>query len=104
MSSDEVANNSRTCSKNYDKLCSWTSEGKKSYLEADFEVTNIEQAFATTQMRLIDSFNLSTHGAKTDFVWERDICLTEHCAKQIPTRYLFFSKKILSFKKKFSLF
>ena len=38
---------SKTGLKNWNKLCSRTSEGKKTYLEADFEVTNIEQASAT---------------------------------------------------------
>ena len=41
---------------------------KKTYLEADFETSNIELAFATIQMRLVASFNLSTCGAKTEFV------------------------------------
>lgn len=39
--------NSKIGLKNWNKLCSWTSEGKKTYLEADFEVPNIEQASAT---------------------------------------------------------
>ena len=39
--------NSKTGLKNWNKLCSRTSEGKKTYLEADFEVSNIELASAT---------------------------------------------------------
>ena len=54
--------------KNWNKLYARTSEGKKTYLEADFKTPNIAQAFATIQMRLVASFNLSTRGAKTEFV------------------------------------
>ena len=54
--------------KNWNKLYARTSEGKKTYLEADFETPNIKIAFATIQMRLVASFNLSTCGAKTDFI------------------------------------
>ena len=53
---------------NWNKLYAQTSEGKKTYLEADFEIPNIEIDFATIQMRLVAIFNLSTYGAKTDFV------------------------------------
>ncbi len=60
--------NSETGMKNQNKLCPRISEGKKTYLEADFEVSNIELASTIIQMRLVAIFNLSTHGAKTDFV------------------------------------
>ena len=43
----EESKNSKTGLKNWNKLCSRTSEDKKTYLEADFEVPNIEQASAT---------------------------------------------------------
>ena len=43
----EESKNSKIGLKNWNKLCSWTSEGKKTYLEADFEVSNIEQVYAT---------------------------------------------------------
>ena len=43
----EESKNSKTGLKNWNKLCLWTSEGKKTYLEADFEVSNIELASAT---------------------------------------------------------
>ena len=43
----EESKNSKTGLKNWNKLCSRTSEGKKTYLEADFEVSNIELASAT---------------------------------------------------------
>ena len=43
----EESKNSETSLKNWNKLCSRTSEGKKTYLEADFEVPNIELAFTT---------------------------------------------------------
>ena len=72
--------------KNWNKLCRQISEGKKTYLEADFEVSNIELAFATIQMRLVASFNLSTCGAKTEFVWGSYAFFTEQCTKQIPIR------------------
>ena len=42
--------------------------GKKTYLEANFEVPSIELASATIWMRLVARFHLSTRGAKTDFV------------------------------------
>ena len=42
LSCYEESKNSKTGSKNWNKLCSRTSEGKKTYLEADFEVPNIE--------------------------------------------------------------
>ena len=32
---------------NWNKLCSWTSESKRTYLEADFEVPNSELTSAT---------------------------------------------------------
>ena len=37
----------KTTPKNQNNLCLRTSEGKKTYLEADFEVSNIELASAT---------------------------------------------------------
>ena len=43
----EESKNSKTGLKNWNKLCSWTSEGKNIYLDADFEVPNIELAYAT---------------------------------------------------------
>ena len=43
----EESKNSKTGLKNWNKLCSWTSEGKKTYLEANFEVPNIEHAYVT---------------------------------------------------------
>ena len=43
----EESKNSKTGLKNWNKLCSRTSEGKKTYLEADFEVPKIELASAT---------------------------------------------------------
>ena len=43
----EESKNSKTGMKNWNKLCSWTSEGKKTYLEDDFEVSNIELVSAT---------------------------------------------------------
>ena len=67
-SSDEEAKHSRTGLKNFGKLRSRTSEAKKSYLEAEFEMTIMNIAFKTIQMRLVDSLNLSTRGAKTNFV------------------------------------
>ena len=39
--------NFKTGLKNWNKLCSRTSEGKKTYLEDDFEVSNIELVSAT---------------------------------------------------------
>ena len=39
--------NSKTGLKNWNKLCPRTSEGKKTYLEDDFEVSNIEQFSST---------------------------------------------------------
>ena len=38
----EESKNSETGLKNWNKLCPRTSEGKKTYLENDFEVSNIE--------------------------------------------------------------
>ena len=43
----EESKNSKTGVKNLNKLYARTSEGKKTYLEADFEVSNIELASAT---------------------------------------------------------
>ena len=43
----EESKNSETGLKNWNKLCSRTSEGKNTYLEADFEVLNIELTSAT---------------------------------------------------------
>ena len=43
----EESKNSKTDLKNWNKLCPRTSEGKKTYLEIDFEVSNIEQASVT---------------------------------------------------------
>ena len=43
----EESKNSKTGLKNYNKLCSQTSEGKNTYLKTDFEVPNIEIASAT---------------------------------------------------------
>ena len=43
----EESKNSETGLKNWNKLCLRTSEGKKTYLEDDFEVSNIELVSAT---------------------------------------------------------
>ena len=43
----EESKNSKTGLKNWNKLYARTSEGKKTYLESDFEVSNIELASAT---------------------------------------------------------
>ena len=43
----EESKNSKTGLKKWNKLYSRTSEGKKTYLEVDFEVSNIELASAT---------------------------------------------------------
>ena len=43
----DESKNSKTGMKNWNKLCSRTSEGKKTYSEADFEVSNIELASET---------------------------------------------------------
>ena len=56
------------------------------YLEANFETPNIELAFATIQMRLVASFNLSTRKTKTDFVRGSYAYFTEQCTKQISIR------------------
>ena len=43
----EESKNSETGLKNWNKLCPRISEGKKTYLEDDFEVSNIELVSAT---------------------------------------------------------
>ena len=82
----EESKNSESGLKNWNKLYARTSEGKKTYLAADFEAPNIELDFVTIQMRLVASFNLSTCGAKTEFVWESYAFFTKQYTKQIPVR------------------
>ena len=79
----EESKNSKTGVKNWNKLYARTSECKKTYLENDFETPTIEFYFATIQMRLVANFNLSTCGAKMDFVWGTYACFTKQCTKQI---------------------
>ena len=43
----EESKNSKTGLKNWNKLCPRTSEGKKTYLEDDYVVSNIELVSAT---------------------------------------------------------
>ena len=47
MNCYEESKNSKTGLKNWNTLYARTSEGKKPYLKADFEVSNIELASAT---------------------------------------------------------
>ena len=82
----EESKYSGTGLKNSEKLCSQTSEDKNSYLEDNLEVKNNELSSWTIQMRLIDSLNLSTRGAKTDSVWGIYACFIEHYAKEISIR------------------